>query len=406
MTNTNLKNLFRICPICSSTTGEVLYTQHFILPDKYILPSSHDVVCCNKCGFVFADVNSTQKDYDTFYAELSKYEDKKTSTGGSFNSWDIERFERVSHDISKIILDKESKILDIGCANGGLLLALKNEGYKNLVGMDPSPVCTLNVQREGLKGICAGIFSDAFDSVEQDYNCVILSHVLEHVYDLKKSVMKIAEKLINGGILYVEVPDATRYPDFYKVPYYYFDCEHINHFSEKSLDNLLSQFGFESVTYQRKDISVSINELYPAIYVVYRKTGKKRIDNRFIFDSFVRHSVIKYVELSKNDTLYTELDKVAKSKEKVIVWGAGQNTMRFLSNTPLNKCNIVAFVDNDSKKQGLMLGNIVIHSPEIIKGHNGPIIVSSALHSDEIVEEIRSIGLKNKVIVLRSNIMI
>lgn len=402
MTYTKLKNLFRICPICSSTTGEVLHTQHFILPDKYILPSSYDVVCCNKCGFVFADVNASQKDYDTFYSELSKYEDKKTSSGGCFNSWDIERFKRVSHDISKILSDKKSKILDIGCANGGLLLALRDEGYENLVGLDPSPVCALNVQREELQAIVAGIFSDEFDSVKQDFNCVILSHVLEHVYDLKKSIMRIADKLINGGILYVEVPDATRYHDFYKVPYYYFDCEHINHFSEKSLENLLSQFGFESVTYSRKDISSSINELYPAIYVAYRKTVKKEL----IKDSVVRNSVIKYVELSKNDTLYTELDKVAKSKEKVIVWGAGQNTMRFLSNTPLNKCNIVAFVDNDSKKQGLMLGNIAIHSPEIIRGHNGYIIISSALHSDEIVEEIRSMGFQNKLIVLKSNTLI
>lgn len=402
----NLKNLSRICPICSSIVGEVLHTQYFKLPDKYILPTSYDVVCCNKCGFVFADVPATQRDYDTFYADMSKYEDKKTSSGGSFQSWDIERSMRVVSDLSEVIADRKSKIMDIGCANGGLLKALKNEGYQNLVGFDPSPVCISNIKQEGFDGFVGSIFSEAFDSMEQDFDCVIFSHVLEHIYDLRKALMKIVVRLKIGGILYIEVPDASRYQDFYKVPFYYFDCEHINHFDENSLRNLLSEIGLEYLISSKKDIAASASDLYPAVYILCRKISDQNHKQECVFNYVVRNSVIKYIEMSQKDNVYTKLNEIAISKEKVIVWGAGQNTLRLLSNSPLNKCNIVAFVDKDSKKQGLMLGNIAIHSPETIKGHNGYIIVSSALHSDEIVEEIRSMGFKNKLIVLKSNTLI
>jgi 2-polyprenyl-3-methyl-5-hydroxy-6-metoxy-1,4-benzoquinol methylase len=403
--NKNLKNLSRICPICSSTVGEVLHTQYFRLPEKYILPSSYDIVCCNKCGFVFADVAATQRDYDTFYADMSKYEDKQTSSGGSFQSWDIERSMRLVSDLSEMITDRKSKIMDIGCANGGLLKALKNEGYQNLVGFDPSPVCISNIKQTGFDGFVGSIFSVAFDSMEQDFDCVILSHVLEHIYDLRKALMKIVIRLKIGGTLYIEVPDASRYQDFYKVPFYYFDCEHINHFAEYSLINLLSQFGLEYLISSKKDIAASPSELYPALYILCRKICDQNYMQEFTFNSVVRNSVVKYIEMSQKDNVYTKLNEIAGSKEKVIVWGAGQNTLRLLSNSPLNKCNLVAFVDKDSKKQGLMFGNITIHSPEIIKGYNGYIIVSSALHSGEIVEEIRNMGLKNKVIVLKSNII-
>lgn len=201
--------------------------------------------------------------------------------------------------------------------------------------------------------------------------------------------------------MYLEVPDASRYSDFYKVPYHYFDCEHINHFDENSLRNVLLQFSLKCVTLTRKEIPVSNRELYPAVYSVFRKTTRQHLNQKVVFSPIVRDSIIKYVEISQKDPVFNKLNEIVESQEKIIVWEAGSYTSRSLSNTILGKGNIVGFVDNGTKKQGLNLNGVKIYPPEILRDYQGTIVVSSALYSSDIVEEIKGMGLKNKVIILR-----
>ena len=89
------KKLLRNCPICNQTNGKILHTQHFSLPDKSILPNAYDVVSCENCGFCFADTSATQADYDKYYNEMSKYEDKNTGTGGGLSPLDKLRMDTV-----------------------------------------------------------------------------------------------------------------------------------------------------------------------------------------------------------------------------------------------------------------------------------------------------------------------
>ena len=56
--------------------------------------------------------------------------------------------------VSELNITKGSKIVDIGCGNGGLLKALSDLGYYNLFGVDPSPICARNVNNSaGLVGL-------------------------------------------------------------------------------------------------------------------------------------------------------------------------------------------------------------------------------------------------------------
>jgi 2-polyprenyl-3-methyl-5-hydroxy-6-metoxy-1,4-benzoquinol methylase len=75
--------------------------------------------------------------------------------------------------------------------------------------------------------------------LQESFGCAILTGVIEHIYDVQKAIKNISNLLKAGGILYLEAPDASRYIDYYIVPYYYFDSEHINHFDMHSLRNLL-----------------------------------------------------------------------------------------------------------------------------------------------------------------------
>ena len=65
----NLVEIKRICPICKNKYGNKLKELHMMLPNEYGLPDAYDVVCCTKCGFVFADTSACQEDYNKYYAE-------------------------------------------------------------------------------------------------------------------------------------------------------------------------------------------------------------------------------------------------------------------------------------------------------------------------------------------------
>ncbi len=58
----NQKKSLRNCPICQEENGEILHTQNFVLPEGHPLSNGYDILCCDRCGFVYADTTVSQKD--------------------------------------------------------------------------------------------------------------------------------------------------------------------------------------------------------------------------------------------------------------------------------------------------------------------------------------------------------
>ena len=397
-----LKTCARSCPICSGKKGEILYTQNFLLPPVYPLPSSYDIVCCLQCGFVHADTSVTQKEYSRFYSQFSKYEDKTTASGGREQSYDNQRLTRTAQDVENILPNKSCSILDIGCGNGGLLSVLRDKGYRDLTGLDPSPVCVSHVREQNINAFLGGIFPEDFQEnnmLNEQFDCIILSHVLEHIYDVKKAMGSILKWLKTDGILYIEVPDAARYAEFYLVPYYCFDIEHINHFSGNSLKNLVENHGCEVVACHEKNNPMSNTSFYPAVSIACRKTMVNQKKN-IIPEFNTRDAVLQYIELSKNAKRSSELERLCKDKKDIIVWGVGNYLFRLLGNSALNECRIVGFIDSDVKKQGLRIRSIPVHPPSRLKDFNGTVVVCAAFHHDEIVTQLQEMQVDNSRIVV------
>ena len=249
-TETRPAKSLRGCPVCDAVQCEVLHAQKFILPEGHPLANGYQVVACDKCGFVYADTQVSQKDYDMFYARFSKYESSSTSTGGGGSPEDAQRLKEMARCIAGVIPDRQARLVDIGCANGGLLKELRNLGYTRLCGIDPSPICV-----EAAKKLCAAEgFVGTLSSLPSDVgelDGVILSHVLEHVSDLQQAVASIRRLTRPDGLVYVEVPDASRYAECLLAPFQDFNTEHINHFSACSLRNLFVTQGWNQKTGRR-----------------------------------------------------------------------------------------------------------------------------------------------------------
>ena len=400
MQNENTKQLLRTCPICLNDKGEILHTQSFSLPKEHPLSNYYDIVACSRCGFVFADTSTHQNGYNQYYKDFSKYEYSNMEGEGLKN--DEERLKRTVDDISSVIKDKSSKILDIGCAEGDLLLELKKRGYKNLKGLDPSESCVSHINNEHqIDANIGGLFNLTSLFSENAFDCVILTHVFEHICDLSIAIQHIYFILKEGGILYLEVPDASRYLEYYIVPFYYFDVEHINHFDEHSLTYLASTNGFESIILGKKEFNISERNIYPAVYGFFKKLNRKENFKEGYSNFECKTKIKKYIQKSEKYNIFPEIDDLADSNEEIIVWGVGSYTNRLLESTKLGNCNIVAFVDSDSNKHGKKLKNVAVYSPSILKECGKLIVISSAIYSNDILKQIKKMDIQNNLIIIK-----
>lgn len=389
------KQSLRGCPICNNYSCETLHNQKFALMHGVPLPNEYDIVSCKRCGFVYADTSANQTKYDIYYEKFSKYEDELISSGSGFDEYDNRRLIETASLIARYIPDKSKSIVDIGCGNGGLLEKLSEIGFRDLTGVDPSQKCVDNVKNRGTYAVQGSIFNL---NRNKKYDCIILSEVLEHVEDLNGAVSSLKSILKENGLIYMDVPDASRYAEYFIAPFYYFDCEHINHFDIYSIQNLFLEF--KLIENGEKELSLDNNNKYPIFYSIFKYEHSNR---KIIEDIYIKEKVLKFINQSYKP--YKKIDDKIKgmyeSGEDVYIFGAGQYLLRILNNTYLSKCNVKGLIDNDKNKQGKVIDNLKIYSPEHILNYNGCIVVVSALYSKNIVEQIRHMGLtKNEIIVI------
>ena len=392
----------RACPVCDALHVAPLQAMRFALPEGHPLSVHYTVVRCADCGFVYADTVSEQAEYDRYYAELSKYSDATTGTGGGEEEWDRRRLEDTARTIASALRDPAARVVDIGCANGGLLAALAREGMERLEGVDPSAACVAAANRLGnVRARVGGLFDLPPETSGAD--CVILSHVLEHVRDVRSALARLRSAVRDGGVAYVEVPDATRYAECLVAPFQDFNVEHINHFSPTSLANALEGNGFVVEQVGQKTISASATAPYPAVYAIARATiavTDAVAKDGVRYDDDLEPAMVEYIGRSREllREIGDHLDRVLAGVREIIVWGTGQTTLTVVANTTLGGSRVVAFTDSSPRYHGRRLAGIPVVAPEQLRGTTAPIVVGSLIHYDAIAARIRELGLSNAVI--------
>lgn len=389
----------RRCPVCDASESEVLHRQSFIVPDGHPLPDGYEVVCCIRCGFGYADSIVTQSEYDRYYADHSKYEDEGTSTGGGGTTWDADRLRETAADLA-LHLGRDARVLDVGCANGGLLSALRDEGFTELTGVDPSPMCVRHTQQLGIPAQEGSLF--ALPTSLGQFDVVLLSHVLEHVHDLSAAVERVLEALEPIGSVYVEVPDAMRYAELLVAPFQDFNTEHINHFSWLSLANLMARHGLTAIAQGHKTLQAPPPIPYPAVFGLFCRDS--RGPAQLGRDDSLCESLKSYVR--KSHTMMLQMDarlrEVLARSPEVVVWGTGQLAMKLLIETELADANVVAFVDGNPVNQGLTLRGSPILAPDHARRFEVPIVIASTIHQEAIARTVRhELGMSNELVLLR-----
>jgi 2-polyprenyl-3-methyl-5-hydroxy-6-metoxy-1,4-benzoquinol methylase len=189
-------------------------------------------------------------------------------------------------------LKKGESILDYGFGRGYLLRALREEGFTNLSGCEVDKDCLKNKQ---LKGI--NLIDLNQSQIEQRYDVIILSHVLEHikkgeVVDFLKSLKKLLKK---DGKLIVSTPNAQSTTGVY---WLYADFTHEYIYTTGSLFYVLTAAGYTKVEFIKKT-----NSLFSLLLPILRKVIgiMNKISNSFYDHRFENIYSFELLAICYND---------------------------------------------------------------------------------------------------------
>lgn len=378
----------RPCPVCTAHAGTKLFRQTFASLSSGSLLDGFDLMLCEACGAAYADDLPAQSAFDHYYAAMSKYE--YGAEAGRPSSSDLARFREIA-DLVQPHLTNGMRLLDVGCATGGLLAEFKARGFVNVLGVDPSPSCVR------LAGELYDVPAEALPIAELHQlsgksDVLFLTGVLEHVRDVDASITHLADCLETDGLIYIEVPDATRYDHHFSAPYQLLSMEHINYFSPGTLTHLLGRHGFAPVFITRLIRHLSAQAIEPCMGGLFRRQSGPIAPPKEP-DSELGPSLYHYLALSEEveRRVHTRIDTLVDLKVPLAVWGTGTHTLRLLKTSRLAQANILAFIDSNRNYQNKHLEGIPILAPESLTGMpNVDILVSSQVAETIIFETITS----------------
>jgi len=164
------------------------------------------------------------------------------------------RFQKV---YEPLVIQKEARVLDVGCGDGHFLHYLKSRGLTHLNGIDSSEDrlerCREHVTPNVYK-------ADAFEFLSQHpgaYDLVSCNHMIEHFTD--PTLYTLMERLVGamapGGQLLITTPNATTPWAGHTL---YTDLTHVRLFSTDSLTQLLNVFGIEAQCYPEEPVAYDL----------------------------------------------------------------------------------------------------------------------------------------------------
>jgi len=381
----------RSCPLCGHRTSNIILEFKISSFDK--LHDQHQFSSCMKCGFVYnSDIHF--ENVLAFYESNDDYLNENAAGSGGTGASDLFRYDIYLKILKNAKLSMESQIVDVGCAKGGFVKYLNQEGFSKASGIELDRALVDKAKGQGIPVQLGAI--DSFPHLSNSIDCVCAFHVLEHLFDIESSITEIHRILVNDGLCLVEVPNAGNYSGGRTFPHFWtLIKEHINHFDEYSLSATFSKGGFEVIGCFHQIIPYDNSDFgYPSLMLLLRKNkGNKNLS----FNTFrTAEQIKKYFKKSNNQLarLITIFQKWRNENRSVVIWGCSLELQILLSFTCLEQCSIVAIIDKNPLKQGKIIHDIAVRGPELLESitDEGVVLVCSILHSANIVKELKTLA--------------
>ena len=232
------------CHIC--VTGDVRELPQYaalarVTSDSKPWPPGGHLGVCAHCGSVQKFVDEQWKsEIASIYADYTIYFQAGGAEQAVFLGDAAEPVARSEWLAQQVIahtsLSATGRLLDVGCGNGALLRAFSRAmpGW-TLAGTELSGATREMVER--IPRVEA-LYTGSLQETPGQFDMISLVHVLEHIAHSLELLAAVAGKLVPGGVLFIEVPDAERNP---------FDlliADHVSHFTPPTVTALLEAAGY------------------------------------------------------------------------------------------------------------------------------------------------------------------
>jgi SAM-dependent methyltransferase len=160
--------------------------------------------------------------------------------------------------INKAVLQQipqqAQRILDVGCGSGSLGQAIKQSRNCEIVGITYSEA-EANLASQFLDKVIIADMNELNLSNIGEFDCIICSHILEHLYQPEKLLVKLSGCLHSDGVLIIALPNTLHYKqrlEFLKGNFKYtdggvMDKTHFRFFDWDTAFDLVNNSGWQIV---------------------------------------------------------------------------------------------------------------------------------------------------------------
>jgi ubiquinone/menaquinone biosynthesis C-methylase UbiE len=146
------------------------------------------------------------------------------------------------------LLNEKESCLEVACGSGFCLEAIRNLGFKKIVGIEPSTHAVAQAKDHIKAYIKNCSFEDTtFEDNSMDLICAF--QVFDHFVNPKKVASEFNRILKPGGLCYVIIHNVKAFHvRILKEKSPIIDVSHIYYFNKKTINNLLQTAGFEIIS--------------------------------------------------------------------------------------------------------------------------------------------------------------
>lgn len=273
-------------------------------------------------------------------------------------------------------------VIQFGSSDGYTLSRFSDAGSSRVLGVEPGQ----KAREYALKAYGVLCQSGTVDDYQVDdrFELIILTHILEHLYNPLDFLLRVQKNITDGGVLLIEVPLWERLD---KQGSGVLTFEHVNYFSEDALFSMLRGAGFEPIFSSK----LFESGLYPVITVVAKASGvqyetrNSYRDSRALLEAYLKREKKFWRRVEKK--ILIKLNQHSGS----YIYGAGIHTSQMLGNTSLQEhIELHGVIDSSPSKWGKEIAGVTIQPPTILDDlpSDANIIISSSASESYIFDAI------------------